>query len=215
MCVGPHGPQACRKRPAGPPHAATFFHATASTAASPPAASTSFLRFCPLGSFGGAGLWLRGSLLPSGHLGRISTACSVPASEGGSSYSPNFKRSTPAQATITPLSTQSLGGGHLISKSQSSATSRRPCRTAWFAATPPATTIEAVSGSISTAHSAARPARSQRCRTATFWKAAAMCARACRRSGSDSSFTLAAGISLSMSARTAVLRPENEKSQPF
>mmetsp|Transcript_79896 Transcript_79896/g.214701 ORF Transcript_79896/g.214701 Transcript_79896/m.214701 type:complete len:310 (-) Transcript_79896:728-1657(-) len=115
---------------------------------------------------------------------------------------------------MTPLSTHNRGGGHCISSPACSATSRSPARTFWLAATPPATTMAATSGSSSSAQDAARAARSQRCRTATVWKAAATSARCRRRSASGRLAARSAGSAFSTRVLTEVFRPEKEKSQP-
>ena len=60
--------------------------------------------------------------------------------------------STPAQATMTPLSVHRCGGGHTSCMPASSATPARLALRDWLQATPPATTRLARSGLSSLAH---------------------------------------------------------------
>mmetsp|Transcript_22926 Transcript_22926/g.58527 ORF Transcript_22926/g.58527 Transcript_22926/m.58527 type:complete len:574 (-) Transcript_22926:1040-2761(-) len=125
---------------------------------------------------------LRGSVGPRGHLGSTSTCFSTAeVSAGGMVNSPSLRRSTPAQATISPLSVQYLMGGYMQGMPNSPATAVSPSLTAVLAATPPATTRQvAISPPCCAQSSLSQPSarRVRCCRKATTvrWKEAAMSA---------------------------------------
>ena len=140
----------------------------------------------------------RSSRSPRGHRGNVGTSlrfallgeAATCASVHGASDNPNASLSTPAHATITPLSTHHLGGGVTSGRAHREATSERRSRTTALDATPPATTTQlsvSPSSRRSFAHSTARDVRSVRCVTATRWKDAAMFARVRRVAASSSS----------------------------
>ncbi|MCH7549272.1 MAG: sulfatase-like hydrolase/transferase [Candidatus Krumholzibacteriota bacterium] len=118
---------------------------------------------------------------------------------------PRRSRSIPAHAIIAALSVQSRGGGATRRRPAASATSESRARSAALAATPPATTSELPSAQRSRNAAMAFPVRSASTSATAAWKPAHR---------SATSRPLGASGSASTAWRTAVLSPENEKSQP-
>src|SRR5207237_444795 len=117
------------------------------------------------------------------------------ARAGASSPStrPASKRSAPAQPIIAALSVQSHKGGATKGRPWLSARPVSAVRTAWLAATPPATTSAVAPSAISSA----RRVRSRKQSTTACWKLAAI--------------SVAAYWPLSFARRTALLRPAKLK----
>ena len=111
----------------------------------------------------------------------------------------------PAQAIIAALSVQSAGGGTIISIPSLAASVASRARRNRLAATPPATTRRRASPWRARNSATAFRVRSLRTSATASWKAAARSAAAAPSGASPNSWT---------ARRTAVLRPENEKSQP-
>ena len=147
------------------------------------------------------------------------------------SIKPSARRSTPAQATITPLSVHSCGGGHTSSAPLAWHTSCNADRSAMLRATPPATTTCTHRGSSFCAQVRARRVRSATWATAVAWNDAAMSARITARridslslhsaSATPASTTAASPPAVdscgkpnsrAMVMRAAVLRPAKENS---
>mmetsp|Transcript_6555 Transcript_6555/g.19343 ORF Transcript_6555/g.19343 Transcript_6555/m.19343 type:complete len:225 (+) Transcript_6555:155-829(+) len=162
----------------------------------------------------------RSSSSPRGHLGLSSThSPSAGLADSGTAPTPTPLRSLsrPAQATMTPLSVQYRGGGQTRSMSKSAARDSRFALRTLFAATPPATTMDLISGWVCLAQDTAVLVLRQRCSTATLWKDAAMSALSCSLcpiSGPRSPGPAEGRpIVLSTAVLTEVLSPAKLKSQ--
>jgi len=116
---------------------------------------------------------------------------------------PARSRSMPAQAIIAALSPHSAGGGATKANPAAAHSASRAVRIARLAATPPAaTSVGAASGSSAKNRARARATRSASAPVTAAWKEAQKSAT----SRSDS------GASAAAVWRTAVFRPEKEKS---
>ncbi len=118
------------------------------------------------------------------------------------SVSPSASRSAPAQAIIAPLSVHSSGGGTTSTVPNSKASRCRIFRIASLAATPPAATSE--EGMPKVSRNMRRPQRRRSATTSTT-----ACWNAAHKSATSSSVS---GAIFSASSRSAVFRPESEKS---
>ena len=117
-------------------------------------------------------------------------------------------RSAAAQAIIAPLSVQSASGGARKRAPASAPTASSPARIVRLAATPPATARTAPRRWRSAKARRARRVFSARVSATAAWKPAQRSARSPRVSPPF------AATRLSRARRTAVLRPEKERSHP-